>query len=1125
LGFTDREFQHKAVGLIQEIIRAKNLGFDEARDDRSIKIVGEGTKYPDCIIYKKFPDKPVCVIEIESPDWDASHIKLINNANKEASHLGARFFATWNIRDFILWVTFVEDVPLVDRRKWWDTPLLVKDISEVDRPENWSKIRTFLENFLIKLDGYVYKREKFVGLPIDKFFIRKLEATVDINTPVFTYALKQKCLADQEYYRRLRKWINNQGWHPDLRVNASDTDPLLWEKLARIAVYILSNKILFYNIVKSQNSNRLKAIETEKIKTPADLNQILKTHFRQVLDINYDTIYEIKIFDELKIHPSAVERVKKFIEDFDQYDFKGVNYEILGQVYEDLIPESERHGMGQYFTPPTTVDLINSFCIKDKDDIVLDLGCGAGTFLIRAYARLKFLEQKKKHKKHKELLQQLFGVDIASFPAHLSTINLVLPDLNEKENFPYILNRDAFEVKPLQPYFEVPQHSGIKYESISVSGKNTVKVKVPEVDAVVGNPPYIKQALIEDKEAIKRCIYQDWGDLKLSNQSDIYIYFFIHAAKFLKEGGRLGFVTSNSWLDVKYGSGLQKFFLDNFKIIAIIESKVERSFAKADINTAITIVERCKNREERESNVVKFVSLKNKLDNLIPKGEDEEKFLACEKLVEKVLSSKSLIDNEKIRIYPKKQKELYEEGIEDKEYVGSKWGGKYLRAPDIFFKVLEKGGKIFVPLKNVADAKRGFTTGANEFFFLTEDQIKSHKIESVFLKPVIKSPRQSKTIKIDEKNLKYKVLFVNKNKKELKGTNVLKYINWGEERDLHKRPTCASRELWYDLGERKVTKVLFLRASADKHATYYSEIPLLHDQTFYSIYSKYDYLVAALLNTTLINSFFREIYSGAGSALGLGALWSAVYEVLNLPILEPSKIPKSIIDKIKNIFAKLSVRPVESIFKELGATIPDDVSLGKVKQDRRNLDEIVICEILGLTERDQLEIYRAVIELVSSRTQRAKTFGKSSKNKKEEFNPVTYAEHILTEVFNKKEKKEFPKDFISKSCDTITIELPSIDENMKLRIEEFFGKASLRIDGMSVDCHTPSKASFVELAIQKGIKDSVEVPADDRNCIKAIKEYQQYRKEIEAEIEETIQMFNLTQKKAKAVWTELENKF
>jgi len=53
---------------------------------------------------------------------------------------------------------------------------------------------------------------------------------------------------------------------------------------------------------------------------------------------------------------------------------------------------------------------------------------------------------------------------------------------------------------------------------------------------------------------------------------------------------------------------------------------------------------------------------------------------------------------------------------------------------------------------------------------------------------------------------------------------------------------------------------------------------------------------------------------------------------------------------------------------------PEEVSLDKVKSDRRELDKIVMGEILGLSDGDQLEIYRAVIDLVKSRIEKVNSF-------------------------------------------------------------------------------------------------------------------------------------------------------
>ena len=70
-------------------------------------------------------------------------------------------------------------------------------------------------------------------------------------------------------------------------------------------------------------------------------------------------------------------------------------------------------------------------------------------------------------------------------------------------------------------------------------------------------------------------------------------------------------------------------------------------------------------------------------------------------------------------------------------YKGNKWGGKFLRAPDIFFTILKKGQGIFTTLGENVEIKRGFTTGVNDFFYLGEKEINERGIEGEFLYPVI----------------------------------------------------------------------------------------------------------------------------------------------------------------------------------------------------------------------------------------------------------------------------------------------------------------------------------------------------------------------------------------------------
>ena len=157
---------------------------------------------------------------------------------------------------------------------------------------------------------------------------------------------------------------------------------------------------------------------------------------------------------------------------------------------------------------------------------------------------------------------------------------------------------------------------GIHLYDIPLTGEATRSIALKEVNVVVGNPPYIRQENIasEDKSNFAELFRTEWpGQTMLSGRSDIYAYFFTHAAKLLKPGGYLGFVTSIGRLDTEYGFKLQEFFLRNFRIIAVIESQVEKWFEDARVTTAVTILRRECNAAKRDDNPVRFIQLRKPL--------------------------------------------------------------------------------------------------------------------------------------------------------------------------------------------------------------------------------------------------------------------------------------------------------------------------------------------------------------------------------------------------------------------------------------------------------------------------------------------------------------------------------
>lgn len=75
-------------------------------------------------------------------------------------------------------------------------------------------------------------------------------------------------------------------------------------------------------------------------------------------------------------------------------------------------------------------------------------------------------------------------------------------------------------------------------------------------DAVIGNPPYVRQELIkEQKPALKRAYPKTY-----SGTADLYVYFYEQGLRLLRPGGRLSYVVTNKWLKAGYAEKLRDHF-------------------------------------------------------------------------------------------------------------------------------------------------------------------------------------------------------------------------------------------------------------------------------------------------------------------------------------------------------------------------------------------------------------------------------------------------------------------------------------------------------------------------------------------------------------------------------------
>jgi hypothetical protein len=497
-------------------------------------------------------------------------------------------------------------------------------------------------------------------------------------------------------------------------------------------------------------------------------------------------------------------------------------------------------------------------------------------------------------------------------------------------------------------------------------------------DIVIGNPPYVRQTQIDDplgktqggtayKNLLKEMVCLDFPEYfgtgrLISGRSDLYTYFFIRSLRILNSSGVHVFICSNSWLDVNFGAWLQEFLLRNVPLYFIFDNQAKRSFANADINTVITVMGAPTKINIENDRMVKFVTVRKPFQEAV----FSENLLAIEECYQRR-------SNEMLRVVPKTVAELLDEGKAPTEgmdrgfssiYVGNKWGGKYLRAPDIFFKILERGEGKLEKLIKFAEVNEGRPTGANDFFFIPFNVVDEFQIENRYLLPGLMKTRGKAYLRLTKDKVDRCFLALERNKRWEKA-NVSEYIKYGEKEILPKSRTLKAKKDWWCFPDRKPADLLApcgygetvwcgINSARAITSNSYTEIRLHSYDNLASVFFTLNHPIGWL---------FLELVGR--SSLGGG--------MLKVDPIEYRQVLITHVDQ--KLFVPFD-RQVQSIFAECGINPESGTPIEEQEPhplpDRAALDKVVF-DALELTEEERKDVYRAVCRLVWNRISRARS--------------------------------------------------------------------------------------------------------------------------------------------------------
>jgi len=595
-----------------------------------------------CDITLRGPRRPLLAAELKRPEVaDIRHPDLIADAYSKALSRGFDFYATCNFAEAALWSCADGPTPAEPLHATPLAPGMTKSgQAPARRPEieaNWIRFLDAVEQRLREHEELDTLRRRTLPPQVES-----LRSAIEAVAGEAAKRLREAIARDRAFQELVIDTFSHQfGVEVSLDPKARNPQRFFDESIqvARIGTFVAATRLLMYQALRSapQPDGTPRPLDpldvprhaTDPEPVKAALHASLAHARKRTEDFELSltpTVLDDIVFVPGAGHSDDVGRLwSDLVGEISRSDWTGPADYVPG-LYESLLDEEHRHLMGVHYTPEPLAELIAAYAIADAKDAVIDPSCGAGTFVSLAYRRKRGLGST-----HEQALREVYGVEIADFAASLSALGLSLAEPVAASAYPRVVRSDFFETAPGRP------------TDLTLPAVGPVSLPA-RFDAVIGNPPYVRfeSRTPAERAAIHRVLHRHWVHRTFAfpdftGKADLWAFFVAHAASYLREGGRLGFVLSWSLLCTNYGDAVLRFLARYFLIDAIIDSKVERFFA-AKQNTVVLLARKARaprnvragewNPDIDPGHRIRFVRLKKPLDRLIsrsaPKGRRAE---------------------------------------------------------------------------------------------------------------------------------------------------------------------------------------------------------------------------------------------------------------------------------------------------------------------------------------------------------------------------------------------------------------------------------------------------------------------------------------------------------------------
>jgi hypothetical protein len=370
--------------------------------------------------------------------------------------------------------------------------------------------------------------------------------------------------------------------------------------------YLFVNQILFY-VLLSLAARRNGTPETYPDVAPSDRGspaRLRDVYFSAVRKKDYEPIYGPDVarhFSEARVGAA----VEQLVTTLTRLAPKLTVPDIVGQVFQTLIPLDLRKPLGAHYTNPNAARLLAEMTVTTSRATVMDLACGSGTLLVAAYRRKWELSRSRENPQrlHKTFLEtDLTGLDAMAFSCHLAAVNLALQQPLMETDYVRIGRVDSTLISPgtsIQPATGTiptnlrqrsleeaiaPKKGPRKLARIPSIREGAAKsFDAPRVDVILMNPPFTSQNNLAPGYRIQLRqrfqsppAYREMVFWKTSEQ----VYFLLLADRFLNDGGTVGAVLPFTTFTGHAFHPLVRFLVANYSVSLICVGLGRSSFSE-----------------------------------------------------------------------------------------------------------------------------------------------------------------------------------------------------------------------------------------------------------------------------------------------------------------------------------------------------------------------------------------------------------------------------------------------------------------------------------------------------------------------------------------------------------------